>query len=111
MPEMFSSVSLINGRTGDSHTTVGIPQSRSVFSTSKRSSVVLTFGSIFLHRSSSQVVRVICTTHFVFSFIFCKRSKSLRIRLDLVMTVNPKPYSYTSSNAFRTFPSFISSGM
>ena len=111
MPEILSSVSLIKGRIGVNHTTVGIPASLSFFSTSKRSLVVLTFGSIFLHKSSSYVVKVICTTHFVLSFIFLSRSRSLRILFDFVMTVNPKPCSYINSKAFLTFPNSISNGI
>ena len=56
-----------------------------------RSFVVLTFGSIFLHRSSSQVVSVICTTHFVFRLMACKKSRSRNTRSDLVIKVKPKP--------------------
>lgn len=54
---------------------------------STRSFVVLTFGSIFLHRSSSQVVSVICTTHFVFRLMACKRSRSRNTRSDLVIII------------------------
>ncbi len=111
MPTRFSSLSLINGKIGESHTTVGIPASRKVFSTSNRSAVVLTFGSIFLHKSSSYVVMVICTTHFVFSFIFCRRSKSRRIRLDFVITVKPNPYLSISCSAYLTFCNSVSNGM
>ena len=48
-----SAVSLINGRIGVSHTTVGIPASLHFIRTLMRSLVVETSGSIFLHKSSS----------------------------------------------------------
>ncbi len=43
--QMFSSVSLMNGSTGESHTTVGMPRLCSSSSTSTRRFVVHTFGS------------------------------------------------------------------
>ena len=108
---MFSSVSLMKGRIGQSQTIVGIPASFSFFRASNRSFVVLTFGSIFLHKSSSQVVSVICTTHFVLSLIDFNKSKSRNTRSDLVIKVKPKPYLFAKANALRTFPILLSSGI
>ena len=62
---MFSAVSFRKGRIGQSHTTVGMPASFSFISAAKRSVVVLTFGSRIRQSDSSQVVRVIYTTHLV----------------------------------------------
>ena len=64
---MFSLVSVIKGRIGVSHTTVGIPASFKVSSAAKRSLVGAAFGSMILHTVSSQAVIVICTTHFAFT--------------------------------------------
>ena len=55
---IFSLVSLINGKIGQSQTTVGMPASCNFFNTATRSLVVLTLGSIFLHKFSSQVEKV-----------------------------------------------------
>ena len=111
IPLIFSSVSLMNGRMGQSQTTVGIPASFIFFRAATRSFVVLTFGSIFLHKSSSKVVSVICTTHFVLSWIAFKRSKSRNTWSDLVIKVKPKPYWFAKANALRTFPSLFSRGI
>ena len=90
---MFSSVSFIKGRTGVIQTTVGIPLSCIFSSTSIRRFVLQTFGSSIRHRSSSKVVRVICTTHFADLLISSNRSISRRIRSDFVCTAAPKPLS------------------
>ena len=99
---MFSSVSLINGKMGESHTTVGIPASRSFCSAAKRAEVVQTFGSSFRQSASSYVVSVICTTHFVLSLMACRRSISRSTRSDFVCSVKPKPYRSASESAPRT---------
>ena len=91
MPLRFSSVSLINGRTGVNHTTVGIPFFCIASSTSYRRFVVHTFGSKTRHKSSSYVVSVICTTAFALLLILQSRSASRKIISDFVSTVTPKP--------------------
>ena len=91
IPRRFSSVSLINGRTGVNHTTVGMPFSRIALSTSYRRFVVHTFGSKIRHKSSSYVVSVICTTVFALLLILHNKSISCKIISDFVCTVTPKP--------------------
>ncbi len=108
---MFSLVSLMNGRMGLSQTMVGILASCNICKASNRSLVVLTFGSSFLHSSSSYVVSVICTTHLVFSLMDLSRSKSLSTLFDFVITEKPKPCAWIRDAALRTFPILSSSGI
>ncbi len=66
---------------GDSHTTVGMPQSRKASSAAARSRVVLlTFGSRIRHSASSAVVSVICTTHLAFRLMLWNKSASRSTR-------------------------------
>ena len=99
MPLRFSSVSLIKGRIGSSHTTVGIPFSFIILSTSKRSLVVQTVGSRILQRSSSHGKCQLDNT-FDLLFMLVKMSKSLRIRFDFVRSATPKPYLSIISRHF-----------
>ena len=43
--------------------------------------------------------------HFVFLFIFSKRLRSLKINLDLIITLKPKPYFSIHSKTFLTYGS------
>ncbi len=79
--------------------------SRRIFNVSKRSFVVETLGSRILHRFSSYVVRVICTTDLDFIFMLFSRSRSRNTRFDLVINVIPKPYLSMISRHSRINPS------
>ena len=63
---------------------VGIPSSLRIRSTSALRPVVQTFGSMILQSSSSYVVSVMDTTHFVFRLILFNKSRSHRIKSDFV---------------------------
>ena len=83
----------------------------SIYLYNTRRAVVQTPGSRIRHRSSSMVVRVICTTALLRLLIRFSRSISRKIRSDFVIMVTPKPYFSISSRDLRVNSSSVSRGI
>ena len=111
MKRTFCSVSFLNGRNGESHTTVGIFRFLHSARTFARPSVVQTAGSMSRQRFLSAVVSVIWTTAFDFALISSIILMSRRIRSLFVCTVTPNPRLLIISRQRRIRPSSASQCM